>query len=503
MNLLSKIASGLGLIEPNESPKPYSLQTADEIILYVEGLIGKDLSPDLIKKVQDAKKLPLDQRERAYIPIYFELEKLVLKSSSYSKISLRQEIRNKFPLGKTGIRFGLIFLPGRQQNLLLFELAIESFIGYIVSNLGPLHLETIVKSATKGTILEKIVVTKTGLNFENVFKELDSIDGNALASVYQKLYDAIQTEVSVSIGQSQTKDIINKVYQFVKANYEYEIVGQFLSNLPENVLSEERLTYLSREELEKLIEDRTKELKVVQERELAKAKELLKLKDEFVFIAAHDLRTPVTAISGFISLIKQRKGNLDTDMQENLNSIEEGSDRLKQLINDLLEVARSDSGTIKVKLSNIDIVSLIDKTIKEVGPSAAVKNVTITSNLDRSQNLVVADDEKVSEVLENLLSNAIKYNREGGKIDVATKAEAGRLSVSIADTGYGIPKEQQEQVFQKFFRARQKDTQNVSGTGLGLFLVRMLMEKMGGTISFMSEEGKGTIFVFSLPLASA
>ena len=253
--------------------------------------------------------------------------------------------------------------------------------------------------------------------------------------------------------------------------------------------------------LEQRVEDRTKELKVAQERELAKAKELLKLKDEFVFIATHDLRTPVTAIRGFIQLIEDDVQKLPESIKEDFGAIQEASNRLNQLVDDLLEVARSESGTIEVDLKPVEFKEVVEKTITQVKPSADKRGITVTMNMVCADDCkVMADEEKLYEVIENLLSNAVKYNKDNGNVTISASKQGNFALVEIEDTGLGIPKEQQEKVFSKFFRAHQEGTEEVPGTGLGLFVVRMLIEKMKGKITFESEEGVGTKFSFTLPL---
>lgn len=224
------------------------------------------------------------------------------------------------------------------------------------------------------------------------------------------------------------------------------------------------------------------------------------MKDEFVFIATHDLRTPVTAITGYIYIIKEDKKKLPENTQKNLAAVEESAARLEKLVDDLLQVAQSESGTIQIKVSPVDINKLIRVSIVEITPLAKEKNVTIETALEK-ESMILADKDRLVEVMENLLSNAIKFNREGGNIKVFTKKVNDKLHISISDTGYGIPKDKQNKVFQKFFRIRTKETAGIAGTGLGLFVVRMLIEKMKGKISFTSEEGKGTTFTFILPLS--
>jgi signal transduction histidine kinase len=252
-----------------------------------------------------------------------------------------------------------------------------------------------------------------------------------------------------------------------------------------------------REQLEK----RTKELRETQKRELTKARELLTLKDEFVFIATHDLRTPVTAIRGFVDIIKGSGEKFSEKTKENFSAVMESSDRLNQLVNDLLEVARSESGTIKVEVKSVDIVEIIEKTVKEVDPPAKKKNVKIKTDIEKKEWLVMGDGVKLKEVMENLLNNGVKYNKPGGELKIKLVEEGKYLTVSISDTGYGIPKDHQEKVFQKFFKSRTEKTKEIPGTGLGLFVVRMLIEKMKGTITFRSVEDVGTTFTFKLQLA--
>jgi len=228
------------------------------------------------------------------------------------------------------------------------------------------------------------------------------------------------------------------------------------------------------------------------ELEESQAKEL-KLKDEFVFIATHDLATPVTAIAGFSALIKAQKVTLPSVIERDLHAIDEASGRLQILVNDLLQVARSDSGTIKVELSPIDASQLISTAVSEVMPAAKDKNINVTLNLG-PQNTVQADARKLLEVFENLLSNAVKYNKPNGAVTITSASSAGKITFTIKDTGIGINADEHKQVFTKFFRSENAEVRQRPGTGLGLFVARMLTEKMGGKISFESIENQGTTF---------
>lgn len=241
--------------------------------------------------------------------------------------------------------------------------------------------------------------------------------------------------------------------------------------------------------------NQTLELKVIDrthELEAAQANEL-KLKDEFVFIATHDLATPVTAISGFTAMINDRHEPTSTELKSDLDAITEASNRLKVLVNDLLQVARSDSGTIKVDLATVDARAIIESAVRQLTPLAKEKNVTLTTSL-AVNNHVQADPKKLAEIIENLLSNGIKYNKEGGSLTVTTVSKVNHLVIEFKDTGLGIKETEQSKVFTKFFRSEEPEVRQRPGTGLGLFVVRMLTEKMGGKITFKSVPGQGTTF---------
>jgi signal transduction histidine kinase len=192
------------------------------------------------------------------------------------------------------------------------------------------------------------------------------------------------------------------------------------------------------------------------------------------------------------------------DIRENMTAIKETSAHLNQLINDLLEIARSESGTVSIAVSPHPFPPILERVTE--GVSSLLQEKSLTLQVDVAPLLaVLCDETKLREVLLNLVSNAIKYNREGGVITIKAYLNEARSKMicEVKDTGFGIPKDRQDRIFQKFFRASTPGTEGVIGTGLGLFLTRMLVEKMGGKISFSSVEQEGTTFTFTLPVAPA
>lgn len=250
--------------------------------------------------------------------------------------------------------------------------------------------------------------------------------------------------------------------------------------------------------LEARVHERTKQLQEAQVNELKKAINVTKLRDEFVFIATHELRAPITAIRLFLEMASLETENIPEKLKAHLKSMHDASDHLNQLIDDLLEIARSDSGTLVLKVQSVDLVLAVQQVVHELQSIADARGITITYINANETYKVQADESKLKEVISNLISNAIKYNKDNGSITITFIDNGEQITTEIHDTGYGIPKEYHDNIFNKFFRATNKDTEEVVGTGLGLFISRMLVEKLGGTIKFSSVESMGSTFVFTL-----
>ncbi|HUC31133.1 MAG TPA: sensor histidine kinase [Candidatus Paceibacterota bacterium] len=244
-------------------------------------------------------------------------------------------------------------------------------------------------------------------------------------------------------------------------------------------------------------------------------KQLEQLKDEFVFIAAHELRTPVAAMKGYLELILEgTTGAIPDATRVFIEKVIASNQRLIQLVNDLLEVARSQAGRLTIKVAPIDIAPPIVSTLDELKSLADEKSVTMTYLPPADLPQVLADADRVKEVVVNLVGNAIKYMGGAGTITVTHEVVAGvaasvpgaaaapaMLVTHITDTGLGISAAAQEKLFEKFYRVQTDKTKDITGTGLGLFIVKEIIEKMGGTISVTSEEGKGSTFSFALQIS--
>jgi PAS domain S-box-containing protein len=228
-----------------------------------------------------------------------------------------------------------------------------------------------------------------------------------------------------------------------------------------------------------------------------KAEEANQKKTQFVSDVSHELRTPLAAIKGFTSTVRSDK-DMDPDTREDfLKTVDEEADRLTRIINDLLDLSRIESGRIKLKKENIKLTDVIKKNVEVVRPQVEEKHLQLKAELPDKIPFVLADSDKISQVIINLLGNAVKYTKRG-KVSISAQEEDGHVKVEVADTGVGIDKDDLSKVFDKFMRIEKTESEE-KGTGLGLSIVKALVEIQGGEVFVESELGKGSKFGFRLP----
>lgn len=242
------------------------------------------------------------------------------------------------------------------------------------------------------------------------------------------------------------------------------------------------------------------EERVIQAKE--QAEKANRAKSEFLSSMSHELRTPLNAILGYTQLFEY-DGNLKTQQIDNVREIRKAGEHLLQLINDVLDLAKIESGNMTVSLEPVLVSRLITECFTLVQPQADAKGIRLSSSLaEFSNTYVIADHVRFKQALLNLLSNAVKYNYVGGEVDVKLMAQPGQqLRISVRDTGRGIPLQRQSEVFQPFNRLTAENT-NIEGSGVGLVITKQLVEMMQGRLDFTSAEGMGTTFWIDLPMAT-
>jgi len=228
------------------------------------------------------------------------------------------------------------------------------------------------------------------------------------------------------------------------------------------------------------------------------------LKSEFVAVAAHELRSPLSSITGYIELLLDGDpGPLTESQREFLEIVQRAGRRLLDITNNLLEVTRIETGRIELVLRPTTISALLESVAAELGPRLEAKAQRLTLRAMPGLPLAWCDETRAAQIIANLLSNASKYTSEGGLItvSVACAEEEGFLQLSVADSGVGIASEDQSKLFSRFFRAGSAVLTSASGAGLGLYITRSLVEQHGGRIWFESELNVGSTFHVTFPIA--
>jgi len=303
-----------------------------------------------------------------------------------------------------------------------------------------------------------------------------------------------------------------------------------------NQMSKDLLEYKKQiekhsEELERRVEERTKELnEKVKEltemktamlnmmedmdeanKELIKTQEKLKKtladlremdvkKDQFISVAAHELKTPLTSIHGFSQLLQNKKVAEDPAKREKyLKIMEHETGRLSKLVNDILDLSRIDLGTVKLAFEKVNVSELIENVRKEMDMQIKEKGLQSEYIVEKKLPEILTDREKLTEIMINLINNAVKYTPKG-KITVKVFKDGQNVHFVVKDTGVGIPKDKQERIFERFYQIDSSFTRKAGGTGLGLALCKEFVTLLGGKIWVKSEKGKGSEFHFILPI---
>jgi signal transduction histidine kinase len=228
------------------------------------------------------------------------------------------------------------------------------------------------------------------------------------------------------------------------------------------------------------------------------------VKTMFVSVAAHELRTPLTPITGFLEmLLDEEFGPLAELQRESLEIVNRSTKRLEALTNDLLDLTRLEAGRLAVVLNSTDLPALIESVAAEYRPQLNAKSQHLTLHIQLDVPPALCDEARASQIIGNLISNASKYTLDGGEITVSLTLadEEGFVQVSVMDTGIGISAEDQERLFERFFRAKSAGEARAPGTGLGLYITRSLVELHGGEVWFESEIGQGSTFHVTFPIA--
>jgi len=296
----------------------------------------------------------------------------------------------------------------------------------------------------------------------------------------------------IFVGTQNTETLVTKGDQefiSILANQ----IGQTLDNAR---LFEK--TWRSQQELEIKVEERTRQLKQA----LEEVKKISKRKSDFISSVSHEIRTPLTSIKGYAAIILAGKlGALPEEIHTRLEKINRHSDELVHMVNDLLDISRIESGKVEIKKETLGLRTITDKISDLFSEQFKTKNINFSSNIPDNCQEISADRGQIERVFINLVGNALKFTPENGKIQINANRTNNIIQINVKDTGFGIPEDAQESIFEEFFRVDNTINQEVKGTGLGLTLVKHIIEAHQGKIWVKSKVGEGSTFSFTLNAA--
>lgn len=280
-----------------------------------------------------------------------------------------------------------------------------------------------------------------------------------------------------------------------------KIIGSELSVAIQNALSYKEIQ-LFNETLAQRVRERTAQLRTANDQ----LRQLDQAKDEFISMASHQLRTPLTTVKGYASMLEEGDfGKLTREQHEKVDLTLDGANRMARLIDDLLNVSRMDANRFFLEVSEVDIVSLVAQELQQLQTLAESKKVKISYTPPAKKSINIRlDENKTRQVVMNLIDNAIHYSQPpagGGEVQVSLELQKDHIVFLVRDNGIGVPAVVQKRLFTKMFRANNAKSARPDGTGLGLYLVKRVVEDEGGEIIFESTEGKGSTFGFRMPLS--
>lgn len=335
------------------------------------------------------------------------------------------------------------------------------------------------------TIVDGIVALDFNKNIILLNKAAEEITGYKHEEIIQKPIDQI---IHVF---SDTEEVLPKVYCQSSFNQSTRLVGKNGKETKINLLTAQ------------LGNPQTNLSCILILHDLSREEELEEMKLDFISMASHELKTPLTSIIGYLSVfINENSNKIQKEEMDLLQKSLTSSQQLLTLIQNLLSVNKIEREQMSLTPQPVDFLPIVTKVVDDLKTQAVQKNIVLTLHPSNEElPKVLADPLRIPEVITNLIANAINYTEGGGKVDVFLQVSPNEVTTTVADTGVGIPKDTLDKLFSKFYRGTQQVKQTTKGTGLGLYISKSIIEKLGGKIWVESEEGKGSKFIFTLPLA--
>jgi signal transduction histidine kinase len=508
--------------------KNTSVTEADKLFSFLASIShNPDAIENYLYQFNRLKRKHHEGEDRIYINLYLSWEEFIVVNQpasggkQYTKDTLRQTIQQQIKINELDTEFQMVFLNHRAQTIKMYELFVKHLIDYISDTLGVQALTKALRNTHRDSFLAKIQQTGTTVSFDLIDRAVipNTVDYplDSVTKSFTYLVGALYNTIELSLGAKVTQGIFEKIFTSLKQTYNAELAAITLSIIPERVLGlEDWLSLMSKQELETQVRAKTEELQQFNEsleskveqrtQELQKAYEDLKLlddkKSEFISVAAHQLRTPLSGIKWSMGmLLNNELGNLTGEQREVLDQMNTTNDRVIGIINDLLDIDLLSRDKSNYTFSQVNLNTIITETLRDLEPQAKSKNVHIdTTEVQKDSLIVEADIDKIRIVFQNLIDNAIKYSDPDDTVFIQVRKVNTMVQIVIKDQGIGIPAVDQEEIFERFFRAENAVRKITEGSGVGLYIVKKVVEDHNGRIWFESAENTGTAFHVSIPV---
>lgn len=309
-----------------------------------------------------------------------------------------------------------------------------------------------------------------------------------------------EDQLSIALDFQQAQVTQGKPCRLGQALLELGYINQEIldQTITEQILRLQEALHQANRRLEQRVKERTLDL----QNALNKLSQLSRLKSDFISNISHELRTPLTHMKGYLTLLIEGSfGEITSKQQEALSVINRAEDRLEKLINDLIHFSQAASGEFTLKLGAVNLAGIIDQAVTRSSQRAHAKRINIQVEKVEGLGPVYADEEKISWVILQLIDNAIKFTPTGGMVRVKVQPASDHAAIIIEDSGIGIPEDRIEEIFEPFHQLDGSSTRQFNGTGLGLALVKNIVEAHGSLIKVRSAVENGSIFEFKLPYA--
>lgn len=508
--------------------KNTAVTEADKLFSFLASVShNPDAIENFLYQFNKLKRKHHQGQDRIYINLYLSWEEFIVANQpagggkQFTKDTLRATIRQQIKVQQLDPEFQIVFLDTRGQVIKMYEAFVAHLTEYIADTIGIQALSKTLRNTHHDSFLAKIKQEGKVVSFDlidrsvipnNVDYPLDSVTKS-----FTYLVGALYNTIELSLGAKVTQGIFEQIFSELKRTYNAELTAVVLQIIPERVLGlEDWLSLMSKQELENQVREKTEELQTLNEsletkvaqrtKELQKAYEDLKIlddkKSEFISVAAHQLRTPLSGIKWSMGMMLTGElGPLSGEQREVLTQMNTTNDRVISIINDLLDIDLLSRDKSSYEFAQTNLITIIDETLKDLEPQAKSKNVLInTSGIQRDALTAEVDADKIRIVFQNLIDNAIKYSDPGDTVTITGVKVNTMLQFAIKDDGIGIPAIEQQEIFERFFRAENAVRKITEGSGVGLFIVKKVVEDHNGRIWFESAENQGTTFHVSIPV---